>query len=207
MARGERETLLALQQELSEEQFQSFKYLLGERLPLGALGPATRPELCGLLLQRFPGRALRVAADLLRQIHRRDLLRLYQLPGAEEDEENSMEEGEVEAGRRPVALPAAPSPAPAPPRRLTEKELLRIAQKLGKEWQEVGIGCLGLERSRLEQIGEDNPGSVVMRSFEMLREWRRREKGEATASRLLACLEPAGLDPEVFDLLRSFQRD
>lgn len=199
MARGERETLLALQQALSEEQFQSFKYLLGERLPLGALGPATRPELCGLLLQRFPGRALRVAADLLRQIHRRDLLRLYQLPGAEEDEEDSMEEGEVEA--------AASPPASAPPRRLTEKDLLRIAQKLGKEWQEVGIGCLGLERSRLDQIGEDNPGSVVMRSFEMLREWRRREKQEATAPRLLACLEPAGLDPEVFDLLHSFQRD
>ncbi|NWQ96275.1 CRADD protein, partial [Burhinus bistriatus] len=216
MARGERETLLALQQALSEEQFQSLKYLLEERLPLGVLGPATRPELCSLLLQRFPGQALRLAADLLRQIHRHDLLRLYQLPGAEEEEETPGEKGDAghssvpsgcgeDAGCRRLSLPVASSPPSLPPRRLTEKDLIQIAQKLGREWQEVGIGCLGLERSRLEQIREDNPGNVVMQSFEMLREWRRREKQEATAPRLHACLAPASLDPELHDLLQSFQ--
>ncbi|KAF1395956.1 Death domain-containing protein CRADD, partial [Spheniscus humboldti] len=216
MARGERETLLAVQRALPEEQFQALKYLLEERLPLGELRPATRPELCSLLLQRFPGQALRVTADLLRQIARHDLIRLYRLPGAEE--ESPGETGEAagpsvpsgrgeEAGCRPVSLPAASSPPSPRPRRLTEKDLIQIAQKLGREWQEVGIGCLGLERSRLDQIREDNPRSVVMQSFEMLREWRRRERQEATAPRLRACLAPASLDPEVLDLLQSFQGD
>lgn len=214
MARGERETLLALQQALPEEQFQSLKYLLEERLPLAQLGPATRPDLCRLLLQRFPGRALHVTADLLRQISRHDLIRLYQLPDGEEEipgEKGNVAGSSVPSGRgedagcRPLSSPSAPPSVR--PRRLTEKELLRIAQKLGKEWQEVGIGCLGLERSRLDQIWEDNPRNVVMQSFEMLREWRRREKQEATAPRLRACLAPASLDPEVLDLLQSFQED
>ncbi|XP_069662136.1 insulin-like growth factor-binding protein 6 isoform X1 [Haliaeetus albicilla] len=218
MSRGERETLLALQQALTEEQFQTLKYLLEERLPLAQLRPATRPDLCSLLLQRFPGQALRITADLLRQIHRHDLIRLHQLPGAEENEDPGEKgeaggpsalsgRGEEDAGRQPVSLPAASSPLSLRPRRLTEKDLIQVAQKLGKEWQEVGIGCLGLERSRLDQIREDNPRNVVMQSFEMLREWRRREKQEATAPRLYACLAPASLDPEVLDLLQSFQGD
>ncbi|NWH23615.1 death domain-containing protein CRADD-like isoform X1 [Grus americana] len=216
MARGERETLLALQQALPEEQFQALKYLLEDRLPLAQLRPATRPDLCSLLLQRFPGRALRVTADLLRSISRHDLVRLYGLPGAED--ETPVEKGDAvgsrapsgrgeDAGCPPVSLSSASSPPSARPRRLTEKDLIQIAQKLGKEWQEVGIGCLGIERSRLDQIREDNPRNVVMQSFEMLREWRRREKQEATAPRLRACLAPASLDPEVLDLLQSFQGD
>ncbi|XP_054663154.1 uncharacterized protein LOC129198113 isoform X2 [Grus americana] len=189
MARGERETLLALQQALPEEQFQALKYLLEDRLPLAQLRPATRPDLCSLLLQRFPGRALRVTADLLRSISRHDLVRLYGLPGAED--ETPVEKGDAvgsrapsgrgeDAGCPPVSLSSASSPPSARPRRLTEKDLIQIAQKLGKEWQE---------------------------SFEMLREWRRREKQEATAPRLRACLAPASLDPEVLDLLQSFQGD
>ncbi|NXD88867.1 CRADD protein, partial [Halcyon senegalensis] len=205
MARGERETLLALHRALTDEQLESLKYLLEERVPLGELRPATRPDLCRLLLQRFPGRALHVTADLLRQIARHDLVRLYQLPGAEGE---TPRETPGDATGSPVpsgrGLPSSPRP---PPRRLTEKELLRLAQKLGKEWQEVGIGYLGLERSRLEQIREDEPRNVVMQSFQMLREWRRREKEDATAPRLRACLAPASLDPEVLDLLQSFQGD
>ncbi|NWH43995.1 ANK3 protein, partial [Fregata magnificens] len=204
-----------LQQALSEEQFQTLKYLLEERVPLGQLRPATRPELCSLLLQRFPGRALHVVADLLRQISRHDLVRLYRLPGGTEEEtpgkKGDAEGSSAPSGRGEDAGPVSPSvassPPSAPPRRLTEKDLIRIAQKLGREWQEVGIGCLGLERSRLDQIREDNPCNVVMQSFEMLREWRRREKQEATAPRLCACLAPASLDPEVLDLLQSFQGD
>lgn len=215
MSRGERETLLALQRALTEEQFQTLKYLLEERLPLAELRPATRPDLCSLLLQRFPGQALRITADLLRQIHRHDLIRLHQLPGTEDPGEKGeaggpsapLGRGKEDEGRQPVSLLTASSPLSLRPRRLTEKDLIQIAQKLGKEWQEVGIGYLGLERSRLDQIREDNPRNVVMQSFEMLREWRRREKQEATAPRLYACLAPASLDPEVLDLLQSFQGD
>uniref|UniRef100_A0A672UU90 Death domain-containing protein n=1 Tax=Strigops habroptila TaxID=2489341 RepID=A0A672UU90_STRHB len=92
--------------------------------------------------------------------------------------------------------------APPPPRRLTERDLMQIAQRFGREWQEVGIMCLGLEKSRLEQIREDHPHSLVLQSFEMLREWSRRHKAEATAPRLCACLRPASVDPGVFDLLQ-----
>lgn len=221
MARGERETLLALHRALTDEQLESLKYLLEELVPLGELRPATRPDLCRLLLQRFPGRALQVTADLLRRIARHDLLRLYGLPGAEGETPgqtpgrapgdapgDASGSSSVPSGCGvPSSAAAPPPPPPARPRRLTEKELLWIAQKLGREWQEVGIGCLGMERSRLEQIREDEPRNAVMQSFQMLREWRRREKGEATAPRLRACLAPASLDPEVLDLLQSFQGD
>ncbi|XP_053907648.1 uncharacterized protein LOC128849501 [Cuculus canorus] len=241
MARGERETLLAIQRALTDEQFQSLKFLLEERVPLAELLPASRPDLCRLLLQRFPGQALHITADLLRQIDRHDLLRQYQLPGAEdenlnwngatnsfsknedtigssknEDAVGSSKNGSTTVSSAPSRcddanvvhrVVSSPLAFPGPPRRLTEKELMQIAQKLGKEWQEVGIICLGLERNRLDQIREDNPRHVVLQSFEMLREWRRRQKDDATAPRLRACLAAASLDPELLDLLQSFQKD
>ncbi|NXJ87037.1 CRADD protein, partial [Trogon melanurus] len=183
----EKETLLAVQQELTEEQFQTFKYLLGGRLPGSKLQPATRLELCRLLLQHFPGQALELSAHLLARVGRRDLLRRYQLPGAEEEP--------------PVGDVTASSSAA--PRRLSERDLLLVAQQLGKEWQEVGIGFLGLPRSRLEQIREDEPHNVVMQSFQMLRDWQHREGEGATAPRLHACLAPARLDPKVLEFLQS----
>ncbi|XP_069735124.1 ankyrin-3-like [Phaenicophaeus curvirostris] len=227
MAQGERETLLALQRALTDEQFQSLKFLLEEQVPLGLLLPATRPDLCRLLLQRFPGQALRVTAELLRQIGRHDLLQKYQLPGAEDEATNgssknenandssknedangcSKNEDASGCSKNEDAHRVSSPRAFSAPRRLSEKELMQVAQKLGREWQEVGIVCLGLERNRLDQIREDNPRSVVLQSFEMLREWRRRHKDEATASRLWACLAPASLDPELLDLLQSFQKD
>ncbi|XP_065510439.1 tumor necrosis factor receptor type 1-associated DEATH domain protein-like [Caloenas nicobarica] len=208
MAQGERELLLSLVRELSEEQFQSIKFLLEEQLPRGELLPATRPDLCRLLLQRFPGQALAILNDLLPKISRHDLVRPRGLPGTEREPPG--EEGDARG--HPISPPSMSSPAAHPPpaahpRRLTEKDLMQIAQKLGKEWQEVGIVCLGLERSRLDQIREDYPRSVVLQSFEMLLEWQRREKQEATAPRLRACLDPASLDHKVFDLLRSFEGD
>ncbi|NXO02789.1 CRADD protein, partial [Rhinopomastus cyanomelas] len=209
MAQGERETLLALQRALTDEQFDTLKYLLEGRLPLGELRPASRPDLCRLLLQYFPGQALGIAADLLRQIPRHDLLRLYQLPGGTTGEANwdNGTKGDVGPTRCDAAT-APPVAAPATrPCRLTDQQLLQVAQKLGRGWQEVGIGCLGLGRTRLEQIAEDEPHSVVLRSFEMLREWRRREGDEATAPRLCACLAPMGLDPDLLDLIQSFRED
>lgn len=87
-------------------------------------------------------------------------------------------------------------------RLLSERDLLRVAQLLGHEWQEVGVLCLGLRRCLLEQIRENNPHRTALCSFEMLREWRRREGAAATAPRLSDCLRPARLDPEVFALLQ-----
>ncbi|NXI48223.1 CRADD protein, partial [Galbula dea] len=208
MSQGERETLLALQRALSEEQFESLKYLLeGRGVPLGELRPATRPDLCRLLLQRFPGQALQVMGDLLRHIARHDLIRLHRLPGAEEETPGNNTGGNSGSSSRGQDVGCQPVACPPRPRRLTEKDLIQIAQKLGREWQEVGICCLGLERTRLDQIREDEPHNVVMQRFKMLQEWRWREGEEATAPRLLSCLAPASVDPELRDLLRSFQGD
>ncbi|XP_048184190.1 uncharacterized protein LOC125337950 isoform X2 [Corvus hawaiiensis] len=80
MARDERATLLEVHQALPEEQFQSLKFLLEGRVPAGLLLPASRPELCRILLQRFPGNSLRVTAGILRQLGRLDLIQRFQLP-------------------------------------------------------------------------------------------------------------------------------
>lgn len=212
MARDERATLLEVHQALPEDQFQSLKFLLEGRVPAGLLLPASRPELCRILLQRFPGNSLRVTAGILRQLGRLDLIQRFQLPLEEQMPEETPWEpngdtpeirGDPTSGCRPGGIPVPP----VNPRRLTEKDLMKVAQRLGKEWQEVGILHLGLERSRLEQIQEENPGNPVLWNFEMLREWWRRERQEATASRLRSCLEPARLDPGILDFLQSLQGD
>ncbi|RMB94085.1 hypothetical protein DUI87_29444 [Hirundo rustica rustica] len=210
MAKDERVTLLEVHQALPEEQFQQLKFLLEEQVPAGLLSPASRPELCRILLQRFPGNSLRVTAGILRQLGRLDLIRRFQLPLEEQIPEETPWEAngstpkvreDPTPGHGPGGIPAAPRN----PRRLTEKDLMQVAQRLGREWQEVGILHLGLERSRLEQIQEENPGNPVLWNFEMLREWQRRERHKATASQLLSCLEHARLDPEILSFLQSLQ--
>ncbi|NXQ34359.1 CRADD protein, partial [Alaudala cheleensis] len=212
MARDERVTLLEVHQALPEEQFQSLKFLLEGQVPAGLLLPASRPELCRILLQRFPGNSLRVTAGILRQLGRLDLIQRFQLPLEERIPEEAPWEpngetpkvqGDPASGPRPGGIPAPPMNS----RRLTEKDLMQVAQRLGKEWQEVGILHLGLERSRLEQIQEENPGNPVLWHFEMLREWQRRERQEATVSKLRSCLQHARLDPGILDFLQSLQGD
>uniref|UniRef100_A0A8C9EQ93 Death domain-containing protein n=1 Tax=Pavo cristatus TaxID=9049 RepID=A0A8C9EQ93_PAVCR len=160
MAATEREVLLEVQRALSEEQFQTFKYLLEERLPLSRLQPDAVGWGSGWGTRSEP------------------------------------------AGRAPHPPLMSPWVSPGGGRLLSERDLLRVAQLLGHEWQEVGVLCLGLQRCRLEQIRENNPHRTALCSFEMLREWRRREGAAATAPRLRDCLRPAQLDPEVFTLLQ-----
>ncbi|XP_041332022.1 uncharacterized protein LOC121358157 [Pyrgilauda ruficollis] len=212
MARDERATLLEVYQALPEEQFQSLKFLLEGRIPSRPVLPASRPDLCRILLQRFPGDSLRVTAGILRQIGRLDLIQRFQLPLEEQISEETPGEpngdtprvrGDPTSGHHPGGIPAPPVNS----RRLTEKELMQVAQKLGKEWQEVGILHLGLERIRLEQIQEENPGNPILWNFEMLREWQRQQRQEATVSQLLACLERARVNPEILDILQGLLGD
>lgn len=212
MARDERATLLEVHQALPEEQFQNLKFLLEEQIPAGLLLPASRPELCRILLQRFPGNSLGVTAGILRQLGRLDLIQRFQLPLEEQipkkipwelNGDTPNVRGDPTSGHHAGGSPAPP----VNPRRLTEKDLMKVAQRLGREWQEVGILHLGLERSRLEQIQEENPSNPVLWNFEMLRAWQRQERHEATASRLLACLEHAQLDPAILDFLQSLQEN
>ncbi|XP_032297528.1 death domain-containing protein CRADD-like [Coturnix japonica] len=212
MSVPEREVLLSVQRALPEEQFETFKYFLEEQLPLYRLRAATRPELCAMLLQHFPNRALHVAADVLRKLPRHDLIQRYRLPGAGHEQVTGAVPQVTTAGAQDAGVPQhvvvdPPESAADPPgcgggRLLSERDLLRVAQLLGHEWQEVGVLCLGLPRCRLEQIQENNPHRTALCSFEMLRDWRRREGAAATAPRLRDCLQHAQLDPEVFDLLQ-----
>ncbi|XP_038020339.1 death domain-containing protein CRADD-like [Motacilla alba alba] len=210
MARDERATLLEVCQALPEDQLQNLKFLLGEQIPEGPLLPASRPDLCRILLQHFPGNSLRVIAGILRHLGRHDLIQRFQLPLDEQIPEgnpgtpngdNPGVGGDSASGNHAGGIPAPPVSS----RRLTEKELMKVAQKLGKEWQQVGIMYLELEQTRLEQIQEENPGKHVLWSFEMLREWHRRERDNATVSNLLACIEQAPVDPSILDYLRSLK--
>lgn len=79
---------------------------------------------------------------------------------------------------------------------------MRIAQRFGREWQEVGIMCLWLEKSRLEQIQEDHSHSLILQSFKMLHKWSWCHKAEATAPWLCIFLHPTSMDPDVFNLLQ-----
>ncbi|XP_014116075.1 PREDICTED: uncharacterized protein LOC106628668 [Pseudopodoces humilis] len=212
MAKDERGTLLEVHQALPEEQFETLKFLMEGQVPGGLLRSASRPELCRILLQRFPGNSLRVTAGFLRQLGRLDLIQRFQLPLEEKIPEETPCEpnGDTPTVRGDPTSGRLPGGIPAPlmnPRRLTEKELMLVAKRLGKEWQEVGILHLGLEQSRLEQIQEENPCNPILWNFEMLREWWRRERQEATVSRLLSCLEHARLNPGILDFLQSLQGD
>ncbi|CAN0007559.1 unnamed protein product, partial [Bubo scandiacus] len=176
MAQDERETLLALQQALSEEQFQTLKYLLGGATAAGAAGARPRaPQICRPLAPAFPrAGALQLSADLLRRIGRHDLIRLYRLPGAEDEtppgEKAASGCGEAAGGRRGDPPPGCVFPGVREGLGvLTEKEIDAIRRKnWAKNGRRVGIACLGLEKSRLDQIREDNPRSAVLQSFEML---------------------------------------
>ncbi|NWS88267.1 CRADD protein, partial [Toxostoma redivivum] len=209
MERDERVTLLEVHLALPEDQFQSLKFLLEGQIPAGVLLPASRPELCRILLQRFPGNSLHVVAGILRQLGRLDLIQRFQLPLEEQIPEKTPWEpnGDTPNVRGDPTSGCPGGIPPVNPRRLTEKDLMQVAQRLGKEWQEVGILHLGLERSRLEQIQEENPGNPVLWNFEMLREWQRRERQDATVSQLRSCLEHARLDPGILDFLQSLQGD
>lgn len=85
---------------------------------------------------------------------------------------------------------------------LSEKQLLLVAQKLGKEWKQVAI-YLDLETRDLEDL-EEAEESVIMRKHKMLLKWKqRRKQGEATAYHLLESLKDMKDFPnEVHEILK-----
>ena len=70
---------------------------------------------------------------------------------------------------------------------LTEKQLMKVAQTLGQEWEQVAIH-LELETKDLENIKAEH-SSVAMRQQNMLVRWKRLRPGNATAQDLLSSLE------------------
>ncbi|XP_056466919.1 uncharacterized protein LOC130405758 isoform X1 [Gadus chalcogrammus] len=70
---------------------------------------------------------------------------------------------------------------------LSEKQLLKVAQTLGQEWDQTALH-LGLETKDLEDIKAEHR-SVAMQKQKMLVLWKRRRPGEATAKDLLEGLK------------------
>lgn len=65
---------------------------------------------------------------------------------------------------------------------LTEKDLSRISQAVGKGWQHLGAE-LGISQAEIEQICEDNR-KTSMKIFNMLRQWSIKDSVNATVNTL-----------------------
>ncbi len=86
---------------------------------------------------------------------------------------------------------------------MSEKQLLQVAKRLGKEWKQVAI-YLDLNSKELDEI-QAVEKDVTMQKLKMLVEWKsRRRKGEATAYHLWKSVEELDdLPNEVHQTLHS----
>ncbi|XP_051947627.1 uncharacterized protein LOC127618962 [Xyrauchen texanus] len=85
---------------------------------------------------------------------------------------------------------------------VTEREMMKVARYIGKNWKEVGIMALDMSTTTLQQIEEDNKLHIE-RVFAMLRRWSIRERDKATATRLYSLLtqEENCVDPRNISIL------
>ena len=93
--------------------------------------------------------------------------------------------------------------ARAPRPEVTDKQLLQVARRLGKEWRQVGI-FLGLRSRHLDEL-QAGEKDVTMQKFKMLEEWRRQQgqQGHASLQKLKSSLEELDdLPPEVLLILQ-----
>lgn len=66
---------------------------------------------------------------------------------------------------------------------MSEKQLLQVAKRLGKEWKQVAI-FLDVTSKELDNI-QTAETDVTMQKLKMLLMWKNRNSGEATARNLL----------------------
>lgn len=66
---------------------------------------------------------------------------------------------------------------------MSEKQLLQVAKRLGKEWKQVAI-LLDVTVNDLDNI-QTAETDVTMQKLKMLLMWKNRNSGEATARNLL----------------------
>ncbi|KAM6473696.1 FAS-associated death domain protein-like isoform 2-T2 [Liasis olivaceus] len=174
----QRHRLLRILEELTMDELPKFAFYLPATIPRGKRDTVSRVDLAEVILQYYPVEALDVTTEVLNKMPRKDLVSMLQ------DE------------RRGVG-------PWAPPKLVTQQQLMRLASKVGKNWKKIGILFLGMENSRLEQIEEENPKNVVMQVFRMLYDWKNREKDKATAGHLYNILNQEGveLDPSAYAFL------
>ncbi|XP_036614154.1 uncharacterized protein LOC118849185 [Trichosurus vulpecula] len=85
---------------------------------------------------------------------------------------------------------------------LSDKQLMTLARKFGKEWIQLGIANLGLEIADIDAI-QENCEDITVCKFRMLKKWQERERKNATARNLYNCLE-SDASIEVHDILKGF---
>ncbi|KAL3852240.1 hypothetical protein ACJMK2_015909 [Sinanodonta woodiana] len=88
----------------------------------------------------------------------------------------------------------------------SEKELSRIARKIGKEYPLLGID-LGVPKAKIDQIEMENNNNTSNVIFQILLEWKRSHYKEATILNLLKAMKENGCDLEgVPDIFTSMQK-
>ncbi|RXM31362.1 hypothetical protein EOD39_7085 [Acipenser ruthenus] len=76
---------------------------------------------------------------------------------------------------------------------ITEQQLMRIAKVFGKEWKQLGISYLNISKNDIDQIQEEDKEDLAMQKFNMLLEWKKKAKDNATIKDLYYSLH----DPDV----------
>ncbi|XP_064009018.1 NACHT, LRR and PYD domains-containing protein 1a-like [Pogoniulus pusillus] len=85
-------------------------------------------------------------------------------------------------------------------KKLTDQQLMVIAQKFGRQWKEIAIECLQMEMKDIEQIQATEEG-VNMQKFLVLSKWRDREQNKGTAEALYASLR----EKASYEILQTLQ--
>ncbi|MES9881066.1 MAG: death domain-containing protein [Sedimenticola sp.] len=76
---------------------------------------------------------------------------------------------------------------------LTDKQLRNIADKIGKEYEWLGIE-LDLPQEKIDQIKQNNPYDVVNQTAKILQAWKERVGRQATFSVLKQAMLTVGID-------------
>ena len=77
----------------------------------------------------------------------------------------------------------------------TDKELVKVAKGIGKEFQQLALQ-LGLSNSRIDQIRGSYPLSVADQIIHLLLEWRKQRGRQATFQELEKAMISVGVDNE-----------
>ncbi|XP_077978156.1 uncharacterized protein LOC144433676 [Glandiceps talaboti] len=88
---------------------------------------------------------------------------------------------------------------PANERRVTEQDLLSVADKMGEDWESVGIK-LGFKNHEIYRFKEQHRGET-QKIFAMLMKWKKKKGAQATVKNLCQELCTAGVDLDSYNHL------
>ncbi|XP_032893255.1 uncharacterized protein LOC116983580 [Amblyraja radiata] len=84
---------------------------------------------------------------------------------------------------------------------LTDRLLMKVADRFGNEWEHIAIGDLGFNKHDVDQFSSDGT-THQKRVFNMLHAWKCREK-PARIKTLIQILNKANIHPDVLELLKN----